>query len=99
MNASPGEYLVDIKVHLPGGLPSDERQRLLAAELRRGKELRANQAIQRIWRVPGALRNVGIWSATDATELHELISSLPLFPYMEVAVTPLAVHPVESESQ
>ncbi|HEY2639118.1 MAG TPA: muconolactone Delta-isomerase family protein [Streptosporangiaceae bacterium] len=99
MNGSPGEYLVDIKVRLPGGLPADERQRLLAAELRRGKELRANQAIQRIWRVPGALRNVGIWSATDATELHELISSLPLFPYMEVAVTPLAVHPVESESQ
>ena len=99
MNGSPGEYLVDIKVRLPGDLPTDERRRLLAAELRRGKELRANQAIQRIWRVPGALRNVGIWSATDATELHEMISSLPLFPYMEVAVTPLAVHPIESESQ
>ncbi len=98
MNGSPGEYLVDIKVRLPGDLPADERRRLLAAELRRGKELRANRAIQRIWRVPGALRNVGIWCATDATELHELISSLPLFPYMEVAVTPLAVHPVESTS-
>jgi muconolactone D-isomerase len=99
MSGSPGEYLVDIKVRLPGDLPADERHRLLAAELRRGKELRASEAIQRIWRVPGALRNVGIWSATDATELHEMISSLPLFPYMEVAVTPLAVHPVESESQ
>ncbi len=98
MSGRPGEYLVDIKVSLPGNLPADERLRLLAAELRRGKELRASRAIQRIWRVPGALRNVGIWSATDATELHELISSLPLFPYMEVAVTPLAVHPVESAS-
>jgi len=67
------EYLVEIHVHLPGDLPPGERRRRLALELERGRELHASRAIQRIWRVPGALRNVGIWSARDATELHELI--------------------------
>jgi muconolactone delta-isomerase len=29
-----------------------------------------------------------------ATELHDLLSSLPLFPYLTAQVTPLAVHPL-----
>jgi muconolactone D-isomerase len=31
--------------------------------------------------------------------LHELLTSLPLFPYMDVEVTPLAVHPSALEAQ
>jgi len=26
-------------------------------------------------------------------ELHRILSALPLFPYMDIHVTPLAVHP------
>jgi muconolactone D-isomerase len=90
------EYLVEIHVHLPPDMSADQREGLLAAELRRGRELKAAGSILRIWRVAGATRNVGVWQTADATELHELISSLPLFPYMDVTVTALARHPVES---
>ena len=90
------DFLVRIRVDLPTTLDPDERRRLLAAELERGRELRAKGAIVGIWRVPGGLRNVGIWQAADATELHELISSLPAYPYISASVTPLAVHPVEA---
>lgn len=93
-------FLVEIAVELPDELrdpASERRAALLAAELERGVALRRSGAIQRIWRVPGALRNVGIWSAADATELHDLLASLPLFPWIRAEVTPLATHPIERE--
>jgi muconolactone D-isomerase len=88
------EFLVRIDVALPPGMPIPERDELLAAENARGRELLLAGSIRDIWRIPGALRNVGVWEAADATELHDLLSSLPLFPYLTAEVTPLAVHPL-----
>jgi muconolactone delta-isomerase len=45
-------------------------------------------------RLPGGLRNVGIWEAPDATEL---ISGLPLFPWIDADVTALVRHPLEAD--
>ncbi len=89
------QFLVEIEVSLPGTLPEAERARLLAAEVKRGRELRDAGSIESIWRVPGALRNVGIWEAADATELHDLIASLPLFPFLDARITALAQHPID----
>jgi muconolactone D-isomerase len=88
-------FLVQIEVGLPGSLPDGERAELLDAELERGRQLVEAGTIQAIWRVPGALRNVGIWEAADATELHEQLSSLPLFRWLRADVTPLAEHPLQ----
>lgn len=90
-------YLVEIRVHIPPEIPPSRRKELMAAELLRGRELRSAGTIQRIWRIPGALANVGIWQAADVTELQDRIASLPLFPYMDTLVTALAEHPVESQ--
>ncbi len=90
------EFLVRIAIALPADLDEEVRTRLLAAELARGRELRSAGHIARIWRVPGGLRNVAVWEARDATELHELIASLPLYRWMTADVTPLALHPVEA---
>ena len=89
------QFLVQIEVRLPYGLPDSERERLRAAELERGRELRQAGSIEAIWRIPGGLRNVGIWQAEDATELDELIASLPLFPFITAEVTALAQHPID----
>ena len=89
------DFLVRIEVNLPLTLSDEERSGLLESELERGVELHRQGSIKSIWRVPGGLRNVGIWSAADATDLHELLSSLPLFPYLEAEVTPLAQHPID----
>ncbi len=91
------EFLVRIDVALPGDMPAARRDELLAAERERGLELRRARTIQRIWRVPGGLRNVGVWQARDATELHAALQSLPLFPWITAEVTALAVHPLEQE--
>ena len=90
------DFLVEIEVRLPGEWSDERRSALLRQELERGVELRRAGVIERIWRVPGALRNVGVWHAADATELHERIASLPAFRFATAKVTPLARHPVES---
>ena len=90
------EFLVDILIALPTDLPEPRRSDLEAAEAARARELRADGALVRIWRIPGTRRNVGIWQAEDATALHALLSSLPLFPWMTISVTALAAHPAES---
>jgi muconolactone D-isomerase len=92
-------FHVAIEVSLPPEMPPEQRARLLAAELDRGVELRRGGVIRHIWRIPGAIRNVGIWDAADATELHAQISSLPLFPYARADVMALADHPVEAAAR
>jgi muconolactone D-isomerase len=93
------EFLVRIDVDLPGDMPEPQRSDLLAAELERGLELRRSGMIQRVWRLPGGIRNVGIWEVRDATELHELIASLPLYPWLRCEVSALAQHPVEAQDR
>jgi muconolactone D-isomerase len=88
------EFLLSIEVRLPHDMAPEERDRLLAAERRRGGELAAAGTIRAIWRVPGRFANRAIWSAADATSLHEAITSLPLWPYLDVEVTPLGAHAV-----
>jgi muconolactone D-isomerase len=89
------EFLVEIAVRLPPEMSREERDGLLAREAARGAELKTNGTIVRIWRIPGRTANVGIWAAPSADEIHDAISSLPLFPYLEARVTALAVHPLE----
>jgi muconolactone D-isomerase len=88
------EFLVKITTALPPDMPPAERDKLVAAEMRRGRELIDQGVIRGIWRIPGGLRNVGIWEAVDATDLHEHITSLPAYPWFSAHVTPLAVHPL-----
>jgi muconolactone D-isomerase len=88
------EFLVEIEVRLPTDLPEERLTSLLAAEHARGTALAESGVLRAIWRVPGRLANRGIWEAADATALHDVLVSLPLWPYMDVAVTSLATHPL-----
>jgi muconolactone D-isomerase len=90
------EFLVRIDVDFPPTLSDEERAEVTAAERARGRELVAAGNIVRIWRLPGGLRNVGVWSAADATELHELLTSLPTRAWFRTSVEALAVHPLEA---
>ena len=89
------EFLVRIEVRLPAELPDTERADLASRELERGRALQEAGTIVRIWRIPGRTANVAVWKAGDATELHERLASLPMFPWMDIEVEPLALHPLE----
>jgi muconolactone D-isomerase len=85
------EFLVNIRIERP--LLEDGPARELAErEAAVAQELVAAGHIQRMWRVPGRRDNWGLWCAESATELHDLLSSLPMWPWMDVVVHPLAAH-------
>jgi muconolactone D-isomerase len=51
-----------------------------------------------LWRVAGRYANVSVFDVGSPDELHELLSSLPLFPYIDAHVTALARHPSKLDS-
>lgn len=87
------EFLVHVELDLPSTLTVAQRDELAAAESARAAELRADGRLRRLWRIPGRRANWGLWEAADATELHEALASLPLWPWMDVEVVALAEHP------
>lgn len=90
------EFLVNIKLRWPDGLGADQRQKISEAEWARAKQLASEGKLVRMWRIPCCFANWGLWRASDATDLHETISSLPAFPYMtQIDVHPLARHKVD----
>ena len=86
------EFLVEIDIRIPPELDGARRSALITAELERGTALAEAGLLRAVWRVPGRFANRAIWSAPDATVLHEALTSLPLWPYMDVTVTALARH-------
>jgi muconolactone D-isomerase len=92
------EFLVRIDIDIPLDTPSERRQALQNAETERARALMAEGVIVRIWRLPGRTANVGVWAAPDATALHDVLTSMPLFPYFTVEVEALAVHYLEAEA-
>ena len=89
------EFLVQIDIETPGDMSGSTLAELQAAEAARASEMWERNELVRIWRVPGRRANWSLYRADDATALHELLTSLPLWPWMRIAVHPLAIHPVE----
>lgn len=87
------EFLVHIQVDWPPDAPAEQREHLWAEELAAGQQLAARGMLRRLWRVPGRWANWSLYEVADATELHAALQTLPLFPWMNVEVHPLAEHP------
>jgi muconolactone D-isomerase len=91
------EYLVHIDIQWPTDGDPEEFARITTAERARARELGTAGSLRRLWRVPGERSNWGIWEAPDATALHAVLSSLPLYPWLAIEVFPLAQHPSDPE--
>ncbi|HEY8481757.1 MAG TPA: muconolactone Delta-isomerase family protein [Spirillospora sp.] len=89
------EFLVRTENRLPPTTPAGERERLRKAERARAMELREAGILKRLWRVPGRNATVGLYEAADPTELHDALMSLPMAPWTDVTVEPLATHSQE----
>lgn len=87
------EFLVHTQAHIPADMDPQQRGELYTAEAATAAELARAGRLKRLWRIPGRTANWGLWEAADATELHAAIASLPLFPYFDTEVVPLAKHP------
>jgi muconolactone D-isomerase len=86
---------VNIRFNWPDSISDETRAELRDAEIKRAAELAKQGHLVRMWRVPGRRENWGLWRAVDATEMHAVLSSLPIWPYMDITVHALAQHAVD----
>ena len=84
-------FAVRMDVDLPLDLPG--RDELLAREKSYSQDLQRDGRWPHIWRVVGAYSNLSIFDVANNEQLHQLLWNLPLFPYMDITITPLAEHP------
>jgi muconolactone D-isomerase len=85
-------YCVRMDVDVPHGIDPTLFERLKETEKARAQELQRTGKWRHLWRVAGRYANISIFDVADHDELHSILSSLPLFPFMQVKVTPLARH-------
>lgn len=86
-------YLVRMDVRLPADMPPAEAEEIKAREKAYSQSLQRDGRWPHLWRVAGEYANYSVFDVDSHDDLHGLLTSLPLFPYMDVAVTPLAQHP------
>jgi len=80
-------------VRPPHGIDPAEFDRLKAEEKARAEALQREGKWVHLWRIAGQYSNISVFDVGSHDELHAIVSTLPLFPFMEIAVTPLARHP------
>ncbi|MEU0791767.1 muconolactone Delta-isomerase family protein [Amycolatopsis sp. NPDC005961] len=91
--AGDEEYLVTLVVGVPAGTSPEAVDERFAREAGRARELAADGYLIRLWKLPGEGRNLGLWQATDATRLREILRSLPLGDWLDVETVSLTAHP------
>lgn len=86
-------FHVTMDVRIPRDLPADERTDIVAREKAYSQDLQRQGTWRHIWRIAGQYSNVSIFDVDGNDELHAILSGLPLFPFMDIKVTPLLRHP------
>ena len=86
-------YHVRMDVRPPHGIDPTEFERLKTDEKARAQELQRSGTWVHLWRIAGQYSNISVFDVESHDALHSILSTLPLFPFMEIAVTPLARHP------
>ena len=86
-------YLVHMIVNLPASLAPEEAARIKADEKAYSQALQQEGKWPHLWRVVGEYANCSVFDVASNDELHATLSNLPLFPFMQITVTPLAKHP------
>ncbi|TAM02249.1 MAG: muconolactone Delta-isomerase [Paraburkholderia sp.] len=86
-------FHVRMDVSIPAGLPTDTAAEIKAREKAYSQELQRSGKWRHIWRLAGEYANFSIFDVESNAELHDILTGLPLFPYMKISVTPLCRHP------
>lgn len=86
-------FKVEMTVKLPPEMPAERAAEIKANEKAYAQKLQQRGKWRHLWRVAGSYSNVSIFDVEDNAELQDIIGGLPLFPYMEISVSPLCRHP------
>ena len=86
-------FHVRMNVNLPLNMPAEQAAQLKQTEKELAQRLQHEGKWRHRWRIAGQYANVSVFDVDSVEELHDLLTSLPLFPYMQVDVMPLCRHP------
>src|SRR3954463_12558915 len=90
------EFLVEFEVDIPDGVHESEVADRAKAEAAAVAALTAEGHVLRIWTLsvePDETRVLGLYRADSRAELDRLLATLPLYDWMQIAITALSPHP------
>jgi muconolactone D-isomerase len=85
-------FHVKMTVRLPHDMPAAQADDLKAREKAIAQELQRAGMWRHLWRIAGRYANVSVFDVASSAELHDTLSRLPLFPYMDIEVQALCRH-------
>ncbi|MCU6499049.1 muconolactone Delta-isomerase [Rugamonas sp. A1-17] len=86
-------FHVRMHVNLPPAMHAGQAAILKQEEKELAQRLQREGKWRHLWRIAGQYANVSVFDVGSVDELHALLTSLPLFPYMQIEVMPLCRHP------
>ncbi|WP_100636326.1 muconolactone Delta-isomerase [Marinomonas sp. ef1] len=86
-------FKVEMTVNIPKDFPVAEADAIKLKEKKYSQELQEAGIWVHLWRVVGQYSNVSIFDVKDNAHLHEILTGLPLYPFMTMEVTALCQHP------
>lgn len=86
-------YVVEMDVRIPESWSEEKLADVLAREKECSQKWQSSGKWKYLWRVAGKYSNISVLEVESPDELHQIISSLPLFPYMTIKVTSVCKHP------
>jgi muconolactone D-isomerase len=86
-------FHVQMTVHLPADMDPTKSAELKRTEKEMAQRLQHEGTWRHLWRLAGQYANVSVFDVRDNAELHDILSQLPLFPYMQIEVRALCRHP------
>jgi muconolactone delta-isomerase len=92
------EYFTTFTLTIPAGTPASLVADGTAREAERVAALADLGHLVRLWRLPADGEALGLWRATERSDLDEMLASLPLAPWLTVETLPLSRHPSDPPS-
>lgn len=86
-------FHVTMTVKLPPDMDAARADLLKAEEKAMAQSLQRSGVWRHLWRIAGRYANVSIFDVESPQVLHDTLSRLPLFPYMEIEVQAMCRHP------
>ena len=86
-------FLARMDVTFPAHLTAEQVADFQVAEKQYSGDLQRSGKMAGIWRIVGEYANHSIFDVESNDELHQILSGFPMYPYMNIKVTPLAKHP------
>jgi muconolactone D-isomerase len=86
-------FMARMETRLPHDFDEAVVADLMQREKERVLELQGQGRWLYIWRVAGRRANVSVLDVASVDELHGILSSLPLYPFLDIELTALGTHP------